>query len=175
MIYTGIGSRKIPDEIHREMFLIGRMLANKGYTLRSGAAHGADAAFEEGCDDADGKKEIFLPWKGFNNHPSELYDPQPRAFDIAKEHHPAWNALTPVSKKFMARNTQQVLGELLYEPTDLVICYTPDGCESNNKRTVETGGTGQAISVASNLGIPIINLKYENSVDRLVEFLEEMV
>jgi hypothetical protein len=168
-IYTGIGARVTPMHINKIFISIGEILANKGYILRSGAA---DAAFEEGCDKVSGQKEIFLPWKGFNNHSSELYQPSPRAFDIAKEHHPMWNALTTISQKFMARNTEQVLGELLYEPTDLVICWTQDGCESDVTRSKATGGTGQAISVASLRDIPVFNLKNEGSLDRLVEFLD---
>lgn len=174
MIYTGVGSRKIPSIIERQMIWLGEVMANKGYILRSGAAHGADAAFEKGCDNAGGQKEIYLPWEKFNHHESKLNQPSPRAFEIAKEHHPAWNALPITSRKFMARNTEQVLGELLFEPTDLVICYTPDGCEDDNTRTIKTGGTGQAISVASNRYIPIFNLKNEGSIDRIVEFLSKM-
>jgi len=71
--YTGIGSRKIPPEIRDKFILIGRFLATKSLTLRSGAAQGADASFEIGCDKEGGDKEIYLPWRGFNDHPSNLF------------------------------------------------------------------------------------------------------
>ena len=174
MIYTGIGARKLPELMYRRMVWLGEVMANKGYTLRSGAADGADSAFEEGCDNVGGQKEIFLPWKQFNKHPSELYEPPKQALNIAKLHHPNWNALTSVSKKFMARNSQQVLGELLYEPTDLVICWTPDGVETGGNTKKTTGGTGMAIRIASYFDIPIFNLKNEGSMERLVEFLKEV-
>ena len=67
MFYTGIGSRDTPDEVLRWFKIYADVLAELGFTLRSGAAPGADAAFEEGCDRVDGKKEIYLPWKGFQN------------------------------------------------------------------------------------------------------------
>ena len=66
-IYTGIGSRKLPNDIEGLMFDIGEAMAKRGYTLRSGAADGADNAFEEGCINADGVGSIFLPWEGFKD------------------------------------------------------------------------------------------------------------
>jgi len=175
MIYTGIGNRRfVPGQVIRSMIWLAEVMSDRGYTLRSGAAYGSDAAFEEGCDNVKGQKEIYLPWKGFNDHQSELYEPPKRAFDLAKEHHPYWNRLSQTEKCFHARNTQQVLGELVYEPSDFVLCWTPDGCESDETRTKETGGTGQAISVASTRGIPVFNLKNDDAMDRLVEFLKEI-
>jgi len=174
MIYTGIGARKIPAHIRNRMLQLGRVLAENGYTLRSGAADGADAAFEEGCDMVGGQKEIFLPWQGFNNHSSELYEPPKQAYTLAEEYHPWFDKLGPAEENFHARNVQQVLGELLYEPSDFVVCWTQDGCESDATRSRVTGGTGQAISVASLRDIPVFNLKNKGSLERLVEFVEEM-
>ena len=175
MYYTGIGARRgVPGEIRKQMVWLGEALAGRGYTLRSGAAYGSDSLFEEGCDNVKGHKEIYLPWKEFNDHQSELCTPPKRAFEIASEHHPSWNQLSYVEKRFHARNVEQVLGELLYEPSDFVVCWTQDGCESDETRSKETGGTGQAISVASARGIPVFNLKNEDAMDRLVEFLKEI-
>ena len=67
---------------------------------------------------------------------------------------------------------QQILGLELDCPTEFVVCWTPDGCESHLKRTSKTGGTGLAISLASKLGIPIYNLYNEDSKECL-EFLIE--
>ena len=58
-IYTGIGSRTAPIHIANTMTELGQILADKKWILRSGAADGADACFEEGCDKVDGIKEIF--------------------------------------------------------------------------------------------------------------------
>lgn len=65
----------------------------------------------------------------------------------------------------MARNVQQVLGGDLKDPSNFVICWTPDGCENSVCRTQDTGGTGLAISVASEYGVPVYNIK--NYIDRL--------
>jgi hypothetical protein len=69
--YAGIGARKPPKEIFHKCFTIAELLAEKGYTLRSGGADGCDTAFEIGHGNHD--KQIFLPWKNFNHNKSPLY------------------------------------------------------------------------------------------------------
>lgn len=83
--YTGIGSRSTPKDILNIMVKLSAKLNKEGYILRSGGADGADLAFEQ----ASTNKEIYLPWKGFNNNPSHLYEQSAEAFIVAKEFHPA--------------------------------------------------------------------------------------
>lgn len=61
MSYTGVGSRQTPETILSCIGDLGRKLAQQNWVLRSGGTLGVDAAFERGCDQAQGKKEIFLP------------------------------------------------------------------------------------------------------------------
>ena len=68
-VYAGIGSRETPGGTLKRMGVISGALHTLGFKLRSGAADGADSAFEKF---AGNNKEIYLPWKGFNKHPSEL-------------------------------------------------------------------------------------------------------
>lgn len=169
--YTGIGSRETPSEIMSLMIEIAHRLAKLEYTLRSGGADGADTAFEKGCDLARGTKEIYLPWKGFNNNQSKLFDIPPKAALIASETHPRWKYLRLPIQKLMARNTLQILGMNVETPTEFVICWTSDGCVNNDQRTKETGGTGQAIALAASLGIPVYNLQRETDRDMILEKL----
>ena len=150
MFYTGIGSRNTPPEVLEVMEYLGEELARLGYTLRSGGANGADSAFERGCDKANGKKEIFLPWRGFNNNPSTLSFISEKAIECARYYHPNYSNLSESVKKLMARNGYQVLGRDMYTPTNFIVCYTPLGTGE--------GGTGQAIRIAKHSGIPIFDL-----------------
>ena len=150
MILTGIGSRETPQDILNLMTQIGRKFARAGWTLRSGGANGADSAFEKGFKEAGGKIEIYLPWKKFNKHTSKLHDPPPEAFELAAKLHPAWSACSQGAKRLHARNCQQILGQNLDSPTDLVICWTKAGGL--------TGGTATAIKLAKQYGIRVINL-----------------
>jgi hypothetical protein len=167
--YAGIGSRRTPPDVIRLMQRIAARLEKRGYTLRSGAADGADAAFESGVKE---KKEIYLPFKGFKGSTSELYNPSEQAMEIAKLLHPAWGALSDTVRKLQARNGHQVLGLDLKTPVEFVVCWTPNGEETEAERTKDTGGTGQAISLASRWRIPVFNLQRQDALDRLKDFLE---
>ena len=145
--YAGIGSRETPNNICREMYDIGFKLARKGYTLRSGGADGADKAFEFGCDDmVIGKKEIYLPWRGFNGSTSLLNAVSDEAVDLAKKFHPNWYSLQSAGRCLMGRNAYQVLGSNLNNPVDFILYWTKDGKAS--------GGTGQALRMAKHYMIP---------------------
>lgn len=154
MNYAGIGSRKTPGEMLEAMEKIGRALAYKGCILRSGGAKGADSAFERGCDIAKGRKKIFLPWKGFEGSSSKLvlteFTNYKEAEALARRYHPNYEALSQGAKKLMARNGYQVLGVDLQTPADFIVCYTENG--------EIKGGTGQALRMAADYGIPVFNL-----------------
>lgn len=144
--YTGVGSRSTPA-FYLECFEeIAQELNGLGYTLRSGGADGADSAFEEGAGD---EKEIFLPWRGFNGSDSILYDPIDEAYELASTIHPRWMTLKPGAKSLHARNCQQVLGRLLDDPSEFLLCWTQGG--------IPTGGTATAIKLAYRHKIPVLN------------------
>lgn len=161
--YTGIGSRKTPEFICGKMKLIAQHLQEKGYTLRSGGAEGADVGFEQGTT----KREIYIPWNGFNQSSSRLVGAGPKALEMASKIHPAWSRLTDPIKKLMGRNCYQVLGMLLDNPSKFVICWTEDGVESSNNVTINTGGTGFAIRLATEYKVPVVNLK--NGMDAWIK------
>jgi hypothetical protein len=166
--YAGVGSRKAPEEVLKLMERIGKRLAELGWTLRTGGAEGADQAFERGARAGGGQVEVFLPWPGYNGHGNgRLERPSVEAFQVAATLHPAWERLSPAVKKLMARNSHQVLGASMDDPVALLICWTPDGAESEAECGPETGGTGQAIRLASRRGVPVVNLKRVGALERI--------
>ena len=157
--YAGIGSRETPDHILNIMHHIGAYLADQKWTLRSGAANGADASFEEGAKRQGGETEIYLPWKGFNHHKSELhpgnYPFSSKEKQFSAKFHPAWNKCSPSARLMHQRNLRQIIGmESLHgemvQASKFVLCWTPGGQLK--------GGTAQALRIATALNIPIINL-----------------
>lgn len=177
MKYAGIGSRETPHETLEIMCQIGKALADRDWLLRSGGAEGADEAFIMGCESdvidcigEGGECEIFLPWPSFQgwDHRGRtpwIYDePTDEAFDMAAEYHPRWNYLRQGARKLHARNMHIVLGRGLGDPVDLVICWTPGAKVA--------GGTGQALRVALDLGIPIRNLANESHREVILDALE---
>jgi hypothetical protein len=153
---------------------LAKELGQRGYTLRSGAAVGADSAFEVGAT----KKEIF---KGFDStgNIEKL---------VAHEIHPnlkgAMKASGEKAKKagkdpvrsewavenLMARNTNQIFGKNLNVPVDFVIAYDSSGWTGEGARP-EKGGTNQAIDMAARKGIPVINMANANWKIKLDEIL----
>jgi hypothetical protein len=169
MIYAGIGARRTPGNVLHAMVSIGEYMARNGHVLRSGGAQGADHAFEIGCDfKSIGAKEVYLPWKGFEQSKSEFYDVCPKAMAIASQFHPSWPELSQGTRKLMGRNAYQMLGLTLDTPADLVICWTPEG--------KVVGGTGQSIRMAKFYDIPVCNLgsdTLENMNIKLSTFMGE--
>ena len=162
--YSGIGSRKTPEDILKFMTQIAQFMDSQKFILRSGAAEGADTAFENGVSHW-WRKSIFLPWKGFNGRDSRDYEVSESAMLLAEKFHPAWNTLPEATKLLIARNGYQVLGRFLNNPVKLVICYTRDGKDS--------GGTGQAIRIAQYYNIPIFNLYYKKDISQILSWIKD--
>jgi len=160
LFYTGIGSRETPKYILLQMREIAKVQAKFGYSLRSGAAPGADSWFEDGQKSIAGASaEIYLPWRGFENRPcNETYihlgtlpkSIVEKAEEMVEDVHPAWGRLSQGAKKLHTRNVFQVLGKDLESPSQVVICWTEGG--------IEKGGTRTAIKIAEEREIPVWNL-----------------
>jgi len=157
--YTGIGSRETPNDIRTKMSQAAKVMAGLGFILRSGGAGGADTAFYEGVKQAqvaDRFAEIYVPKVPFNGFSPEygnfgtvLGPPTKNARLLAKKYHPNWPVLGDLGRDFMARNAYQVLGSDLNTPSSFILCWTPNG--------KVVGGTGQALRMADDLDIPVLN------------------
>lgn len=139
--------------------------------LRSGAADGADTAFEVGASIGKGNMEIYLPWPQFNDCAHDyvqLTAPTEDAMALAAQYHPGWQYLKPAAKKLIARNSHQVLGPQLDDPVDMIVCWTPDG--ATDKTTGKTGGTGQALRIAADYPqIEVLNLQRPDHLQWVID------
>ena len=90
--YAGIGSRKTPGTVMEIMGRLSRRLAEEGWTLRSGGADGADAAFAAGAP--ANRRTLYLPWRSYNEIPDGVVmNPaeQIKAEAFVRRYHPAWS------------------------------------------------------------------------------------
>ncbi len=81
--------------------------------------------------------------------------------------HPAWAHLSWAAKALHTRNALQVLGSDLANPSRFVLCWTRDGAESAQETSVKTGGTRTAIVIACRDGVPVINMRRPDGMQRL--------
>lgn len=151
--YGGAGGRDAPDAVLKRMRYYGTVLAERGYTLRSGAASGPDSAFEEGATVVrPSQRAIYLPWAGFNDRWDGIVVGEDEGFrQIAERHHPAWHACRESDRKLHTRNGPIILG--LTQPpvlSDFLLCWT--------RRGLGGGGTGQTIRVARAYCVPVYDL-----------------
>lgn len=152
--YTGVGSRSVPVEEGVVLRRFATVAVEAGYVLRSGAAAGSDTYFEHGCDQAGGRKEVYLPFRMFRNNVSSLHldlmERRLEASRIAASVHPNWSACSAFAKQAHTRNVFQVLGESLSEPSAFLVCWTPNG--------EIVGGTATAIMLARRYHVPVYNI-----------------
>ena len=148
--YTGVGSRQTPENVLALMTLIADLLEQQGYVLRSGGAQGADTAFENGVKDQRNKQIYYAE------------QASPEAMQIASKYHPAWDRCSNYAKKLHGRNAFQVLGFDLDTRSEFLLCWTPDGCIQHSERSIRTGGTGTAISIAEAHGVHVVNLQHQD-------------
>jgi hypothetical protein len=162
MTYAGIGSRQTPQSVINQMTEVAKELQSKGYTLNTGKTfggkeEGADQAFSMGTT----KKNLFAP-EGAGE----------REKVIAREIHPAPDALSDGGMKLMARNTNQIFGANLDTPVDFVLFYAEDkGKKGKTGENRPEGGTGQAVEMARAKGIPTINMQdtdWKAQLDRVL-------
>lgn len=138
------------------------------YVLYSGNANGSDVAFQEG---SDGKCVIMLPWSGFNEDEYDyefsrdyfVIGDEKEGIESVDKYHPNPSALKRGAKALMARNYYQINGYRKYPRVSLVVCCT------DVKYGKVQGGTGQAVRIAEDLGIPIINIRADGWKDKFFE------
>lgn len=153
-VYTGVGSRDTPRLVAVLMCAFALEMRMRGFRLRSGAADGADLAFESG---AGKEKDIFLPFPRFNGSDSRLDRIPGRCYDMASEVHPNWAACKGFAAHAHARNVLQVFGADLNSPTEFVVCWTKDGAV-DAASAVNAGGTRTAIVLAERADILVLNI-----------------
>lgn len=176
--YAGIGSRATPTHVLDVMQAAATRFAGAGWTLRTGMSPGADQAFYRGAHEAGGRIELFLPWSAFEAQARSrqeggevlvLAKPSGDACALAARFHPDWSRLDARERLLRARDAHQVLGRDLRSPALLVVCWTPDGSLDGTGR--RSGGSGQALRIARDRAITVINLARPGQAGELTRHL----
>ena len=152
-VYAGVGARRTPPAVLDSMRDMARELAARGWHLRTGGATEADSAFAHAVP--AGQRTVFVPWRGYNGWDAAkcrvLGAAEIRTMrNAAAPYHPAWERCPGRVRDLHARNVAVVLGADMGQPVDAMVCWTDRGRVS--------GGTGMAIRLARQQGLPVLNL-----------------
>lgn len=165
--YAGIGTRHPTDQQADLVRRVAVYLANRGYTIHSGAAEGVDQLFSTTAINHDGAAVLHLPWRKHADEYLADLDTQQRylvdvrvlrskhnqrdteAFASVDQHHPAPDQLSWGARLLHARNYRILVPE---EPVAFVVALPA----RHNGKAV--GGTMQGIRIAEALSIPIVRL-----------------
>lgn len=184
---AGVGSRSCDpkykkykphagEEITRRLMIESAAeLERRKFKLRSGGALGADRFFEQGYVDKKNTEIYRTPGEKYSKaHHIDVYnkDIWQVATEIAKSVHPAWDRMDVYARDLHTRNAFQVLGRNLNMPVKFLICWTLKGESKASECTSQTGGTGTAIKIADNVGIPVFNLGNEAHRLRIAKWLD---
>lgn len=169
--YAGIGNPKAPPNIVAKCTELGKYLDSKNFTLRTG---GGNTEVEEAFEATTENKELFLPWKKFNDKESKISHYDPCIAAIAQKLQPGYEGLEFWRQSFFNRTVGLMLGKNGKSPVRLLICWSQDGVEQAKDRLATTGFIGIAISTAAQLRIPVFNLKNEDAVGRIKLYVDGM-
>ena len=156
---TVIGSRNITKEEEERLFKLAKLYHDRGYTLRSGGAAGADSIINQFKN-----VEIIIPWNGFNGlrHDGrrvfvldQLKD-NARARELVIKIHPAPKKLSEGAMKLHMRNIYQVTGVHGVHKRNLSegVLYVADEHRGRVK-----GGTATAVHLAKKLKLKVHNIR----------------
>lgn len=165
--YAFVVNDEIPKEVMERIAELFKRLEDMEYTMRVGGMKGPDE-YAESCVK---KKEVHLPWRGFNDKESKFTWTSERAVAVAKMFHPAFDSMKKGVQTFLAKNARLILGDKVNSPALFLITWTEDGAESSREKTSRTGFAGHPIAIASALGIPIFNFGRDDAFERLDRYL----
>lgn len=166
--YAAISNDNAPPHVVEQFKKIVLDMEARGYTMRTSGNKGV----EEIIESLVSSKEVHVAWKGFNQRETQFTRVDKAAIELVGTLHPAFNDLKDSVKTIIARYAHVILGKDLKSPVRCVVCWTEDGAESAKEKTAKTGYCGTPIQIASNARVPIFNLKNDNAIYRLNNFLE---
>jgi hypothetical protein len=147
---------------------ISSALSKLGWILRSGAEKGIDTAFEYGCDKVNGTKDIYLPYRNYNNNDSNNYYISLYSLNSVKQNFCKYSSLTYNEIRAKARNYQILLGQNLSKPSNIALVYNYDSDDDNVKQLIE-------IAQVNVITVIDISKLYGEKIDKIIEAINDRI
>lgn len=169
-----MGSKEHPAEILRLAQEVAEYLKSvSGFKIiiRTGGNDG----IEKVIADSLGNKEVFLPWKGFNNNRESKYTkPSPGCEDVIRKIILTFDNIKEGAKPIFLRIAHVILGKDLNARAECLITYSPDGAETKEKVNSKTGYASSSILLANAAKIPVFNLHNPDAFERIKDFISSL-
>lgn len=186
---TLVGSRQTPDDVLKLIERLAQALADRGYTGRSGLAPGADKHAYIGAKRSTNFSKVgfvnYLPNATMFNKPEfgwVIPDPAREIYDatrftkcygiargIAESARGGFYGLWDSGIQLHTRNVFQVLGGRLDQRSEGLVCWA----EPIGKQGKVSGGTNTAVQIALMYEVPVLNLYYEETRQRVEQWIED--
>jgi len=174
--YAGIGDTDITKTEEDMIYSTASMLASEGFVCYSGNALGADITFQRGSGN---RCVVMLPWRTYN---LEHYIPptalaayclgdHPDGLASLKKYHRNPDKLNTWGKRAMiCRDHFQVHGYETWPRVKFVLCCATPLADGTVK-----GGTNQAVAIAKDLKIPVVNIRTAEWVTELANVVAPLI
>lgn len=162
--YAIASNKGIPSNVIEEFKSIVPELDKSGFIMRVSAL---DETIDNHVRDMTENKELYLPWRGFNNIEQGNTYTSPETKAIAKLFQPGYDGLSNAIQMIVAKNVRLALGNDNKSPANFILVWSEDGAETLATKTSATGNVGHLIAVASAAHIPVYNLGKPGCLERL--------
>lgn len=169
--------RKISDEVVEKFVKVSKYLSTKGFTFRHYGAH--DSKLQNAIlAITDIKSASYLPWGNFNPNivkPVQKWNTK-EGYERACGYHAKFNKIPAGIRAKLASQITAMFTEKFNDPINLLLCYNENGDETITKdsKFEDLGNLSFFFRVANNTNIPIYNLKKDDSITKVVEYVKNM-
>lgn len=173
VVYTkGI---ELGDEYKKKILELATVLAAKGYKFRH--TGNSDDVLQTAILKIDGiSYDSYLPWIKFNTNITTPKMKRATAcgYKIAAGAHKIFTKFKNGPRAVLARNVHAALGVDCKDPVNFIIAYTEDAAEGFVKDMdfKVTGDLVFYLNLAKNANIPVFNIKSDESLKRLIEYIK---
>lgn len=174
-IYMYSKDATIPEDIKTKLEKIVKALVRKQWHFRCNASSKEETLINllniEGL-----QTNIYLPWKGYNDKVTikpTLIKTNEIGYRIASTYNKAFTKLPNAVRAIYGNLANCIFNVNGDDPVKLVLAYTSCGTEKINKDTdfTKLGNLSFIIKLCNEADIPLINLKKDNAIERIVNIL----
>lgn len=173
VVYTN--GMELGDAYKKKFLELATVLAAKGYKFRH--TGNSEDALQSAILKIDGvASDSYLPWIKFNPNITTPKMKRPTAcgYKIAAGAHKIFAKFKNGPRAVLARNVHATYGVDCKDPVNFIIAYTEDAAEGFTKGMdfKVTGDLVFYLNLAKNANIPVFNIKSDESLKRLIEYIK---